>query len=207
MNLDRVSEYNRDQWDSFKAIEKACRSLSDLDLQGLQENLQSYLRFRDALATYQQKYFGAFCRTACFDSRISACCGFESIFTFFADQVVTYLMSAPAQRDAIFRRLEQPNRSSHCVFLAETGCIWRLPPISCAMFLCEKAKRSVFDDDHHAKAVWDEFLRLEKDYTHPTKQVLFDDIESYFILLGVESPHMYFHQSPGLLRLKSRSGL
>ena len=108
--------------------------------------------------------------------------------------------------EAIFNKLEQPNRTSHCVFLGESGCIWSLPPISCAMFLCEKAKRSVFDENPYAKAVWDELLRLEKDYTHPTQPVLFDDIESYFILLGVDSPHMYFHQSPGLLHLKSRSG-
>jgi hypothetical protein len=207
MNLDRVSEYNREQWTGFKAIEKACRNLSDLELKELGENLKSYLQFREALAAYQQKYFGTFCQTACFESRISACCGFESIFTFFADQLITYLLSTPEQMEAIFRKLEQPNQSSNCVFLGETGCIWSLPPISCAMFLCEQAKRSVFDQDRHAEAIWDEFRRLEKEYTHPTKPVLFDDVESYFILLGVDSPHMYFHQSPGLLRLKSRSGL
>ena len=30
MNLDHVSEYQRDQWVSFKAIEQACRQLTDL---------------------------------------------------------------------------------------------------------------------------------------------------------------------------------
>lgn len=207
MHLDRVSEYHRHQWASFKAIEKACRNLSDLQLLELQECLSTYLQFREDLAAYQQRYFGDFCRATCFDSGVSACCGFESIITFFADQVVTSLLSTPEQMEAIFRKLEQPNQSSNCVFLGDTGCIWRLPPISCAMFLCEQAKRNVFDENQHARAIWEEFLRLEKEYTHPTQPVLFDDIESYFILLGVDSPHMYFHQSPGLLRLKSRSGL
>jgi len=206
MNLDHVSEYQREQWTSFKTVEKACRDLSDLQLRELQESLDAYLQFREDLAEFQQEYFGAFCRGACFDTRISACCGFESIITFFADQVIACLLSTPEQMEAIFLKLEQPNRTSHCVFLGESGCIWSLPPISCAMFLCEKAKRSVFDGNPYAKAVWDELLRLEKDYTHPTQPVLFDDIESYFILLGVDSPHMYFHQSPGLLHLKSRSG-
>lgn len=206
MNLDHVSEYQRDQWTSFKTIEKACRNLSDLQLRELQESLNAYLQFREDLAEYQQEHFGAFCRAACFDTGISACCGFESIITFFADQVITCLLSTPEQMETIFHKLEQPNRTSHCVFLGDSGCIWSLPPISCAMFLCEKAKRSVFDENQYAKAVWDELLRLEKEYTHPTQPVLFDDVESYFILLGVDSPHMYFHQSPGLLHLKSRSG-
>lgn len=207
MNLDLVSEYNRKQWTGFKIIEKACRNLSNLELKELRDNLKSYIQFREDLAAYQQKYFGAFCRAACFESGISACCGFESIITFFADQLITYLLSTPEQMEAIFRKLEEPNQSPGCVFLGETGCIWSLPPISCAMFLCEQAKRSVFDENQHAEAIWGEFLRLEKEYTHPTESVLFDDLESYFILLGVDSPHMYFHQGPGLLHLRSRSGL
>ena len=207
MNLDRVSEYNRDQWMSFKAIEEACRNLSDLELKELRGILTSYLQFRKALAAYQHRYFGDFCQVTCFDGKVSACCGFESIITFFADQVATYLLSTPEQIEVIFRKLEQPNRSTRCVYLGETGCIWSLTPISCAMFLCDQAKRAVFDEDRHAEAIWEEFRRLEKDYTHPTKPVFFDDIESYFIILGVDSPLMYFHKSPGLLRLKSRSGL
>lgn len=206
MNSDRVSEYNRDQWTGFKTIEKACHNLSERERMELRGYLNSYLKFREELAAYQQQHFGAFCRATCFENRISACCGFESIFTFFADQVIAYILSTPERMEAIFRKLEQPNRSSHCVFLGEKGCMWSLSPISCAMFLCDQAKQSVFDRDQHAKVVWEEFLRVEKDHTHPTKPVLFDDIESYFMLLGVESPFMYFHQSPGLLRLKSQSG-
>jgi len=207
MNLDHVSEYQRDQWVSFKAIEQACRQLTDLQVQELQESLSTYVEFREDLAAFQQQYFGAFCRAACFDSGVSACCGFESIITFFADQVLTYLLSTPDQVAALFRRLEQPNRTSNCVFLGDRGCIWSLPPISCAMFLCDKAKQHGFDGNPHALAIWEEFLRREKEYTHPTQPVLFDDIESYFMLLGVDSPHMYFHRGPGLLELKARAGL
>jgi len=75
------------------------------------------------------------------------------------------------------------------------------------MVLCEQAKRTVFGEVRGVEATWEQRRMHEKEYTLPTKPVLFDDLERYFINLGVVSPHMYFHKSPGLLRLKARSGL
>ena len=207
MNEDRVSEYNRDQWDSFRAIERVCRSLPESELEKLKESLGSYLQFRNALAEYQQRHFDTFCQATCFGNKLSACCGYESIFTFFADQVITFLLSTPQELDILFSKLDRVNDTQRCVYLGETGCIWRVSPISCAMFLCDKAKRNVFEDDHHSEAAWEQLRMQEKEFTLPTKPVLFDDIERFFIRLGVDSPHMYFHKSPGLLRLKSQSGL
>jgi hypothetical protein len=206
MHLDRVSEYQQDQWHSFKAIEKACRGLLHGELETLKESLLPYLEFRRNLDNFQAKFFGSFCRTTCYESKLSACCGFESIFTFFADQVVTFLLSTPEEIDALLAKLEQPNRTGRCVYLAEDGCICRARPISCAMFFCEQAKQNVFSTDRDAEVVWKELREAEKLYTYPDQPVLFDDLERIFITLGVDSPHMYFHKSPGLLRVKARSG-
>ncbi len=207
MNLDHVSEYHRDQWHSFKAIEKACVGLSEAELEKLRESLESYLHFREILHSYQEQYFGSFCRATCFDSGLSACCGFESIFTFFADQIITYLLATPEEHNALLRRLEQPNKTERCVYLGERGCLWRVSPISCAMFFCEQAKETVFSVNRPAQAAWEELQIQEKAYTYPTQPVLFDDLERYFIDLGADSPYMYFHKSPGLLRVKAQSGL
>jgi len=207
MHLDRVSEYQRDQRNSFRAIEKACRGLLHGEREKLKESLESYLQFRRTLDDFQEQVFGAFCRITCFESKLSACCGFESIFTFFADQVITLLLSTPEELETLFHKLEQPNQTGNCVYLGESGCIWRVRPISCAMFLCEQAKQNAFSDDRDAEAAWGELREAEKAYTYPVQPVLFDDLERVFIALGIDSPHMYFHKSPGLLRLKARSGL
>jgi hypothetical protein len=205
MILDHISDYNRDQWNSFNAIEKACRGLPHFELEKLKRSLESYLHFRNNLDSYQQQYFGRFCRTTCFDGGLSACCGFESIFTFFADQIITFLLSTPEEHAALLHMLEQPNKTERCVYLGERGCLWGVTPISCAMFFCEQAKRTVFSENRHAQVIWEQLRLQEKAYTFPTQPVLFDDMERYFIDLGVDSPHMYFHKSPGLLRVKAQS--
>ena len=41
--------------------------------------------------------------------------------------------------------------------------------------------------------------------TWPDRPVLFDELEKLFIKEGYDSPLMYCHKSPGLLRLKSKS--
>lgn len=207
MQLDHVSEYNRDQRTSFEAIDEACSLLPEPELEKLKESLNSYLQFRKALAEYQQRHFAVFCQATCFDGKLSACCGFESIFTFFADQIITFLSSTPKELQALFNKLDQVNNTERCVNLGESGCTWRISPVSCAMFLCEQAKLNVFRNDPGAEALWKQLQMQEKEFTLPTKPVLFDDLERYFINLGVDSPHMYFHKSPGLLRLKARSGL
>ena len=207
MNLDRVSEYHRDQWHSFKAIEKACRGLLHGELEKLQRSLESYLQFRRTLDGFQEQFFGAFCRTTCYESKLSACCGFESIFTFFADQVITFLLSTPEELEALLHKLEKLNHTGRCVYLGESGCIWRVRPISCAMFVCEQAKQHAFSEEPDTEAAWEKLREAEKTYTYPIQPVLFDDLERIFLDLGVDSPHMYFHKSPGLLRVKARSGL
>jgi hypothetical protein len=201
------SEYNRDQLASFTAIRDACRRLSEAALRRLLERLQPYLEFRRELEAFQHRYLRQYCRRSCFATGLSACCGFESIITFFADQAITFLIAAAEERHALFDVLEHPGAAGKCVFLGPTGCIWRLPPVTCALFLCDRAKQTVFADDPAAAVLWQGFREGEKRFTHPVQPVLFDELERVFLELGAESPHMYFHSSPGLLRLKARAGI
>jgi hypothetical protein len=202
-----LGEYNRDQLMSFEALRDACSGMLDAHLQLLVERLQPYLAFRRELEDFHARYFRECCRQTCFQTGLSACCGFESIITFFADQAITWLISGEHQRQALFRVLQRPNRSGKCVFLGDNGCIWRVPPVSCALFLCDSAKAAVFGEHPEAAPVWEELRGREKAFTHPSRLVLFDELERVFLELGARSPHMFFHTSPGLLRFKAKAGI
>lgn len=202
-----AGDYNHDQWVSHQAIQKALDMLSPVTLEELTTLMQPYLQFRQTLETFQEDYFDPLCQKTCFETALSACCGFESIITFFADQVINFLVSPPEQRELLFKTIEKPNTTGKCVYLGDHGCIWRVRPISCTMFLCEEVKKKVFDRHPEAESLWQSLQAREKEFTWPDKPVLFDAIEKVFLPLGVVSPHLYFHQSPGLLRVKSRSGL
>ena len=163
--------------------------------------------FRESLDRFQSEHFGPICRASCYDTGMSACCGFESIFTFFADMVIECLFSSMEEQAAILDVLRKPNRTKRCVYLGDKGCIWRIRPISCAMFVCEDTDNAAFENRPEAKAGWREYRRREREFTYPDRPILFDELEKYFRKLGVESVHMYFHRSPGLMRLKQLNGL
>jgi len=201
------NEYNRDQLTSFRAINIILENLPPAEIGRLKMQISPYLIFRKEVEDIYGRYFKPICRQSCFETHISACCGFESIIIFFADQAINCLMSRPDQIVNILNTLEQPNCSSNCVFLGETGCIWQVRPIACAMFFCEQAKNKIFDRHPEAEVTWQNLQEQEKGYTWPTTPVLFDEIEKYFIELGVDSPSLYFHKSPGLLRLKAKAAM
>jgi hypothetical protein len=75
------------------------------------------------------------------------------------------------------------------------------------MFYCEQAKVAVFADAPEAAAIFEELRLLEKRFTHPDQPVLFDDLERHFRRKGLQTPQMYYHFSPGLLRLKAKGGI
>ena len=198
------SEYNREQLGSFLSIKQACDALPIRELEKLREIVGPYLEFRRELDRFHASDVVGTCRARCFETGLSACCGFESIFTFFADQVVTWLFSTEAERETLLDVLRRPNRSRHCVYLGPAGCRWKISPISCVMFLCDDVKRGVSENPGEAGRRWTTLQAWEKAFTYPVEPVLFDDLEVYFMGLGVDSPHMYNHRSPGLMRLKSR---
>lgn len=202
-----VSAYQREQLESFQAIRAGCARLSAVEIAELLKQLEPYLDFRRELAAHQLENFHGFCRDACFTTRLSACCGFESIITFFADQLITYLLSGEDEREGLFQVLQAPNRSQRCVYLGPDGCIWPLPPVSCAMFLCDPLKQAIFAAQPEQRGHWQRLQAREREFTHPDHPVLFDTLERDFLRRGIRTPHMYYHVSPGLLRIKADAGL
>ena len=90
------------------------------------------------------------------------------------------------------------------MYLTGTGCAWRIKPIVCEMFLCRHAKDTVFGENTGLAEQWEGLRQRDRQYTWPDGPVLFDALEDIFIREGYDSPLMYCHKSPGLLRLKAK---
>lgn len=75
------------------------------------------------------------------------------------------------------------------------------------MFLCDNARKQVFGYNPGLEKEWDDLKERKKAFTWPDKPVLFDEIETLFLDCGHSSSLMYCHNSPGLMRLKQRTGL
>jgi len=198
----RLSPYNKEQVEAIHWIRRYLANCSDSQIESLIFLIKPYLSFRKETAEFQNRYLSEMCIRNCFTSWTSACCGREGIMTFFADMVINILISAHEEIEDLVRTLLADTGGTKCVYLSnERGCLWKLKPIVCEMFLCDKARDMMGSSDQR-KFRWEELRRKEKYFTWPDKPVLFDDIEEMFIKEGIDSPLMYFHKSPGLLRIK-----
>jgi hypothetical protein len=202
-----MGDYNQDQLTTLRAVLGAVSRLSESERDGLRESIQPYLRFRDAVDRFFAEHFLSSCRSQCFDTGISGCCGFESIITFASDHAINVLFSDDSRITGLVDVLSRPNLSGKCVYLGPGGCLWSIRPISCAMFLCGWVKGLVLGDASELALFWDRLLAEEKVFTWPDRPVLFDTLEARLMELGVESPHLYFHRGPGLLSVKEKAGL
>ena len=202
-----MSEYNQQQKEALLMVRQHLSGLSLSKLHRLKRRISSYLGFREAVASFQKTHFTDLCSEKCFTSYTSACCGREGIITFFADVVVNVLLSTQEEIDVLLDILDTDTGGLNCVYLNNTGCLWRAKPIVCEMFLCEHSKNIVLDNNKVLKSQWETLRQRERRYTWPTRPVLFDELEHYFIEAGFDSPLMYLHRSPGLLNLKARHGL
>jgi hypothetical protein len=200
-----TSEYNRDQLETISGVRQFLRSLSRSRIGQINRWIKPYLKFRTDVADFQAMHFSEICTQKCFTSHSSACCNREGIATFFADVVVNVLLSSDPEIDSLLDILSKDRGGFKCVYLTDNGCLWHIKPIVCEMFLCKHAKNAVLEKDDDLRAQWKKFCRREKRYTWPTRPVLFDKLEKVFIQDGFCSPLMYFHNSPGLLRIKNQS--
>jgi len=201
-----LSEYNQQQKDAILMVRQHLSHLPASKLRWLKQRIKSYVQFRKAVNSFQEEHFSDICSQKCFSSRTSGCCGREGIITFFADVVINVLLSTDKQIDTLLKILERDTGGFNCVYLNENGCTWLCKPIVCEMFLCEAAKNSVLADSESLASQWALFRRRERMYTWPTRSVLFDEFEGFFLNGGFDSPLMYLHKSPGLLRLKAKRG-
>ncbi|SFM90564.1 hypothetical protein [Thermodesulforhabdus norvegica] len=200
----RISEYQERHLRSQIAALDFYKTLNESDRLYLRWLTLPYVYFRHRLDVFTRNFFQDFCNRSCFQTGKSACCGFESIITFFADEVINILWGGPKAGELLIERLKGTNRPPFCVYLGDRGCLWTVRPLGCAMFFCDDAKKYVFGKCKKAEKEWEELKKQEKLFIWPTRPVLFDLIES-LALERLKSPHMYFHFSPGLLRIKEKS--
>lgn len=197
-------DYNREQLQTIHAVLTCLENLSPKDRKGLEERIRTYLTFREEVDRFLEAHFSEVCTRRCYSSRESACCSREGITTFFADMVINLLVSSAGQIRRIIHALGgRPGEK--CVYLSDAGCLWNVKPVVCEMFLCKPARDTVFSARPHALEVWRDLRRRERRYTWPDRPVLFDELEAFFMERRCRSSLMYFHNSPGLLRVKANA--
>lgn len=103
-----MSEYQRDQWLSLTAIRGALEQICEAERESLRASLSGYLTFRQELADFHFRHFDEHCQKACYETGLSACCGFESIITLFADQLISCLLSEPADLEVLIQTWSVP---------------------------------------------------------------------------------------------------
>ncbi|RLB85139.1 MAG: hypothetical protein DRH24_02990 [Deltaproteobacteria bacterium] len=197
-----MNSYQQEQAESLSMVQRCLATLSASERQALEVKITDYLLFRDEVDTFLSDHFSALCTKKCYLNKLSACCSREGIITFFGDVVVNTLVSRNEEINLLLATLRKPNTGFKCIYLGNNGCMWRVKPIVCEMFLCEQAKKEVFREKAWAEDAWEELKQRKKLYTWPDRPVLFDDLERYFMDAGYSSPLMYLHNSPGLLRVK-----
>ncbi|MGM0452368.1 MAG: hypothetical protein ACQERN_04285 [Thermodesulfobacteriota bacterium] len=199
-----MNHYQLEQRDALHMIRQQLDKMPAAEKEGLRRQIADYLRFRFSVAEFMAVHLSQICDEKCYRSRLSACCSKDGIVTFFADWVVNVLDSDDGDLDAIGDAICRPQSDFKCIFLTDTGCLWRVKPIVCEMFLCHEAKNRAFDDNPAAARQWEQFLGEKKRFTWPDQPVLFEHLESHFIARGLQSPLMYIHYSPGLKRIKQQ---
>ena len=202
----QASPYQQEQHEATSLAATHLDTLTPDQIETLKTASHEYLMFRDDVDAFLNTYFASTCTQKCFQSSLSACCSREGIITFFADIVINILFSTSDERKLLLTVLQKPNTGPKCVYLGPQGCLWRIKPIVCQMFLCDAAMLRVFSDRPLAESVWNVLKNREKLFTWPDKKVLFDDLEAFFINAGYTSSLMYLHNSPGLLLVKKRAG-
>jgi len=186
-------------------VRRYLAQISEAERKTLKKCLADYLTFRDAVDAFQVNYFRDICNRKCYQSKLSACCSRDGIIIFFADVIINALMAGPAALERLQDVLTHPHEGFKCVFLEHEGCLWRIKPIVCEMFLCDAAEKAVLKENPVARKRWDALGRQKKDYTWPDRPVLFDTLEQICIDAGYTSPLMFLHNSPGLLRVKRQA--
>ncbi|MCP4349719.1 MAG: hypothetical protein GY795_29920 [Desulfobacterales bacterium] len=202
-----MNPYHKEQSDTFTMIQQEFAVLPSTEKQKLKAMAEDYLIFRDEVDAFLASHFGEVCTHKCYQSQLSACCSREGIITFFGDTAVNVLMSGNEEIEILIKTLQKPDNGFKCIYLGQEGCMWRVKPIVCEMFLCDQAKKEVFDKKPELGQIWENLNLKKKHYTWPDKPVLFDALENFFINRGLSSPLMYMHNSPGLLRVKQRAGV
>lgn len=203
----QISLYQQEQIEALTLVVRHLNLLDPEHIETMKTASTEYLLYREEVDAFLNTHFAAICTQKCFQSSASACCSREGIITFFADTVINVLFSTENERQILMSALREPNDGPKCVYLRPQGCLWRIKPIVCLMFLCDAAMNRVFSGNPELEATWNKLKKREKEFTWPDRKILFDDLETFFMDAGYSSSLMYLHNSPGLLMVKKRAGL
>ena len=200
-----MNSYQKEQLEALALVQGYLANLALDARQALDLRIADYLFFRDAVDAFLDAHFSDVCTLKCFKSKVSACCSRDGIITFFGDVVVNALVTPEEEINALRSVLKKPNKGFKCVYLGMQGCMWRVKPIVCEMFLCKSAGQEVLASKPEAAKAWEALKERKKLFTWPDRPVLFDDLERVFLDAGYSSSLMYMHNSPGLLRIKKQA--
>lgn len=203
----RMNAYQKEQLDALQMVRRHLKALPDSETAYLKAQIADYQDFRSRVAGFLESHFAGICNEKCYQSRLSACCSRDGIVAFFADVLINAMSAEEDSLDTLENAIQQPEKEFKCIFLSATGCLWQVKPIVCEMFLCDAAEDSVFVGDSGAVKQWERFKAEEKTFTWPDRPVVFEALEAYFMIRGCDSPLMYMHKSPGLVRIRSKRGL
>jgi hypothetical protein len=204
-----MDSYQIEQLESLMMVRRHIEVLGAEGREKLFAGIADYLLFRGRVAKFLEASFAGICTQQCYQSKLSACCSKDGIITFFADMVINTLASNMVERDLMEHAARHPKFDYKCIYLSETGCVWKIKPIVCVFFLCDTAEKMAFDNNPQAVSQWKDLESTKKIYTWPDRPVLFESLERFFMDMGCESPLMYLHKSPGLVkirRIRDRSG-
>lgn len=197
-----MNSYQKEQLDALLMIRECLASLASSEVVSLKGEIAAYLDYRQTVTDFWAAHFCDICTEKCFQNGLSACCSKDGIIAFFADAVINALVSEEAALDRLEAAIRRPERPDKCIFLTTSGCLWKIKPIVCELFLCDSAKEKVFEENSWAKETWARLREEKKRYTWPDQPVLFEFLEAFFRDKGYRSPLMYIHSSPGLMRIK-----
>ena len=201
-----MNPYHREQIETYSMVHEHLAN-NPTERQRLLAEASDYLSFRNQVERFLSTHFNEICTETCYRNRLSACCSREGIVTFFADIVVNVLVSEPGEIENLISLLHKQNTGFKCIYLTDKGCLWKVKPIVCEMFLCDRARGSIFPQNLQLEREWELIETERRRFTWPDRPVLFDGLEAYFLDTGFQSPLMYLHNSPGLLRVKQKAGL
>lgn len=201
-----MNSYQKEQLEALTMVRSHLRQMNPARVDHLNASMGPYHEFRRSLERFTQTHMAGHCTRSCFQSRTSACCSRDGIITFWADVVINAVCATPERLDLMTSSIRQPLRAEKCIYLGETGCVWKIRPLVCAMFVCDAVQADVIDADAERSAQWRRFTMQAKSFRWPNRPVLFDQLELIFLDLGCRSALMYINNSPGLMRVKQKAG-
>ena len=203
----QLNGYQKEQLQALKIVRESLGRMDSAAIDQLSLDIRPYLEFRRRLHQFTDTHLGRHCTQACFKSQTSACCSKDGIITFWADMVIDAVQSGRDGLDAKLSAIQRPLHSDKCIYLGDEGCLWKVRPLVCAMFLCDTIQTDVIEPNPELADNWEQFNAQAKTFRWPDRPVLFDKLELRFMEMGFRSSLMYINTSPGLMRIKQKAGL